>query len=375
MVKQGCKVLIISSEFPPGPGGIGQHAYSLAQALYKEGAEILVLTQGDYAWPEEVACFDSNQPFAIKRYPRFGRLLTYLNRLLLTLSVIYRQGFQKIILTGKFSLWQGLMIKVVFPKVRTLAVLHGTEVQLPNLITRRLTQLAIKKSDIIVPVSAFTRSLLPEDILLEHKCIRIIPNGTTNWEEKPDHKDSNKSLPGTPSLLTVGHVSPRKGQHRIIRALPLLKVSFPGIHYHIVGLPIQQAALESLARQLDVEKHITFHGRVPEHRDLAFFYQEADVLMLLSENQPDGDVEGFGIVALEANYFGKPVIGAKYCGIEDAVKPGISGYLVDGDDPEEILEALRNCLAHQQELDTTAREWASRFSWDTLGKEFFALLN
>lgn len=367
-------VLIISSEFPPGPGGIGHHCFSLANALHKHGISVFVLTQGDYARPSEIEQFDMEQLFRIKRYPRQGWFLTYINRLLITLKIIRKGGYKKIILTGKFSLWQGWLIKVIFPGVRTLAVLHGSEVRLSNKILRAFTYLAIEKSDVLIPVSSFTRSLLPEWIKFQHRTIKTIPNGIADWGADEGQENTAVRLGGVPALLTVGHVSPRKGQHRVIRALPMLSQLFPGIHYHIVGLPLHREELEQLAVEMNVLPHITFHGRVPQHKDLEWYYRQADVLMLLSENQPSGDVEGFGIVALEANYFGIPVIGAKYCGIEDAVLPGKSGYLVDGNRPEEILEALQQCMQHKSEMSITCREWALAHSWSNLVNEYIVLL-
>jgi phosphatidylinositol alpha-1,6-mannosyltransferase len=367
-------VLIISSEFPPGPGGIGHHCFSLASALHRQGIPVFVLTQGDYAQPSEIDRFDARVPFQVKRYPRLGWFWTYINRFWVSLRIIGKNRYDRVILTGKFSLWQGWLIKMVFPGVRTLAILHGSEVRLSNNVLRAITRLAIWKSDVLVPVSAFTRSLLPEWIQSHHKKIQIIPNGTEPWEADEGNKKDGARLCGTPILLTVGHVSPRKGQHRVIRALPRLLESFPDIHYHIAGLPLQRAELEHLAAEINVLQHITFHGRIPEHKDLQGYYRQADVLLLLSENQSSGDVEGFGIVALEANYFGIPVIGAKYCGIEDAVLQGKSGYLVDGNRPEEILEALQQCLHNKEALKLSCREWALSHSWGNLVKAYIALL-
>ena len=185
----------------------------------------------------------------------------------------------------------------------------------------------------------------------------------------------NSFLAGSPKLLTVGHVSPRKGQHRVIKALPRLIQIFPDIHYHIVGRPVYQEKLETLAKELQVEKYISFHGRVKQHGDLAQYYEAADVFMLLSENLPNGDVEGFGIVALEANSFGIPVIGARYCGVEDAVSHMKSGYLVDGNSEDEILEGLQYCLTRKDKLSQASIEWAESHDWSTLVKQYISLLS
>lgn len=366
-------ILIISTEYPPGPGGIGQHAYSLSKALHNLGYTIKVLTPADYATPNEVSKFDYSQPFKVNRYTRLNGLFTYTERLKQTLSSIRETQFSTVILTGKFSLWQGLIIKILFPKINTIAILHGSEVQLDNPIYRWLTYYSIYKANVIVPVTEFTKNLLPEWIRLNHSNIQIIKNGI-NFIPNTLNFNKCNHLQGTPRLLTVGHLSLRKGQHRVIKALPSLIKLWPTIHYHIVGLPNNQTYLEELADQLKVKQHITFHGRVAEHRDLSTYYQQADIFMLLSENQPDGDVEGFGIVALEANAYGVPVVGAKYCGVEEAVEHLKSGYLVDGNDSDEITEGVKFCLANKETLKIGAKAWAIANQWSSIVQQYKTLL-
>lgn len=368
------QILIISTEYPPGPGGIGQHAYSLSKALHTEGYNVHVLSPADYATPDEINDFDRCQPFKIDRYARKGQLLTYMIRLLITRSTIRRIQPSAVILSGKFSLWQGLLIKRFYPKIKTLAILHGSEVNLAKPLLKCLTHQSIDAADTIISVSKFTKSLLPDWIQRKHPNIQVIPNGI-DMPVFSEERNSHIPLNGTPRLLTVGHVSPRKGQHRVINALPKLIAEWPKLHYHIVGRPINKAELEAKAIQLGVRDHITFHGRVPQHHALGKYYSQADVFMLLSENQPDGDVEGFGIVALEANLNGLPVVGAKYCGVEEAVSHMMSGYLVDGDNPNEILEGVKYCLANKEYLEKGAKAWVQAHQWPSIISQYSALLD
>lgn len=367
-------VLVVSSEFPPGPGGIGHHCFSLCKALHDSGYDITVLTSGDYAEPVELLHFDSNVTFRIIRYERYRKSwATYFARIITTLRIGKGDVYTSIILTGKFSLWQVFPIKLLLkPKVPVIGILHGSEVNLEKWYLRQLTHKAIQKLDYIVPVSEFTKSLLPIKILNNEERLRVIPNGIDEvWPVNT--KIEEKILKGTPCLLTIGHVSPRKGQHRVVKALPYLRKIFPDIHYNIVGLPLQKHRLEILAQELGVSNHITFHDRVKRHEDLSMYYQQADVFMLLSENQPNGDVEGFGIVALEANQHGLPVVGAKYCGVEEAVCHEKSGFLVDGDIPEEIVEGVRYCVTHKNNLTGSSKLWAEKHSWNSIVKEYIKL--
>jgi phosphatidylinositol alpha-1,6-mannosyltransferase len=182
-------------------------------------------------------------------------------------------------------------------------------------------------------------------------------------------------LDGYPKLITVGHVSPRKGQHRVIRALPALIKKFPNLKYHIIGRSVNQRDIENLAFKLGVVENIEFHGRIKDHNDLKGYYRVADVFMLLSENQTNGDVEGFGIVALEANLNGLPVIGAKYCGVEDAVSHENSGYLVDGNNVEEISLALQKVIENRKILSPRAKQWAEEHDWRIIVKQYTSLIS
>lgn len=365
------RILLVTSEFPPGPGGIGHHAWFLAKELAKrESIDIEVLCPKDYASEAGVMRFDEESPFKIHRFNRV-KGLTYVLRIIKLVKLLRGNSYTHFIASGKFALWMIWIQKLFGKKSKTLCILHGSEVNLSNNLLRAFTHSSISKFKTIISVSTFTQSLLPQSILDNSERLRVIANGL----DKSDFVFKNNiELKGEPALLTVGHVSPRKGQHRLIKALPLLIAKFPQIHYHIVGRPINQKVLESLAMDLGVESHVTFHGSVKQHKDLWDFYRAADIFVLLSENQLNGDVEGFGIVALEANACGTPVLGAKYCGVEEAVKHKESGYLVDGDNADEILEGIKFCLDNNVLLKEQAVEWSEQHAWSAVSIDFEACL-
>lgn len=365
------KILLVSSEFPPGPGGIGHHAWFLAQQLYKNpNVELHVIAPADNTTLEKRIQFDQSQSFIIYRFKRLG-IFTYGLRVLTLAQLLIKNRYTNFWSSGKFSLWLIWVQKLLNPKAKTICILHGTEVNLPNKFLQMLTHHSIYQFQKIVSVSNFTETLLPNWILQRHKNRLIIPNGL-------DMSDFNIAKPfelkGNPSLLTVGHVSPRKGQHRMIKSLWDVIKQFPEVVYHIVGIPLDKENLEKLASELGVRDRIVFHGAIAEHSDLWSYYYASDIFILLSENQPNGDVEGFGIVALEANAVGTPVIGAKYCGVEDAVKNSKSGVLVDGNNAEEIVQAIDYCMNNQESLKIHSKEWAKAHDWKIIGKRFLELI-
>lgn len=360
------EVLIISSEFPPGPGGIGSHAFSMAKAFHRKGVDVTVVCPADYVTTEEALDFDRALPFKVHRYSRQG-WKGYLGRLV----TIRRHLKKNIILSGKFPLWTVNWIRLLKGhKVRVVSVLHGSEVNPSNALIRKFTHNAISKADAVVAVSKFTATLLPE-CLQSSLDIKIIPNGI---DLKSFPESERIKLKGNPSILTVGSVTPRKGQHRVIKALPEILKKYPDAHYHIVGLPVYQKKFEEIATGLGVRDNITFHGRVESRSDLYSYYRSADVFAILSENQKDGDCEGFGIVILEAGYYGLPTIGAKGCGIEDAISEGVNGYLVDGDDASEITKQIGRIYGTREKLAPTTIDWSMEHSWDEIILKFIELI-
>lgn len=362
------RYLIISSEFPPGPGGIGRHTFSMVQSLLYHGAEVDVLCYMDYAEEDEIAAFLSSLPkeIHVHRILREG-FKTYIKYILKALSLTRTIKFDKVIVSGKFSLWVGALLKLRHRnKIRIEAMVHGSEVTSPNKMRNVAVNNSLRIADKIWPVSNFTKSLLPETI--KNDKISVLPNGL-NFHEWPE--DISQIQPfdwkGYPRLITVGNITPRKGQHRVVSMLPHIVEQYPDIHYHVVGLPSHANELKELAAQLNVSDHLTVHGRLPAQQDLLRAYKSADVFCMLSENQSDGDVEGFGIAILEANIMGIPAIGSNENGIIDAVSPGKSGMLVNGNDKEEFLQAIAEILSWNKVISKeNCINWAKQFDWNKL---------
>ena len=366
------RIILISSEYPPGPGGIGSHAADLSLALVNKGYHVDVMASLDYENKQRINQYIETLPKGVVLLP-FKRMgwLTYINRIRLVLNQLRRKSYERIIVTGMFPLWIGAIVKLIYNhNVHVDSFVHGSEVNPRNTVLRRLTHWSLKKADHIWAVSDFTASLIPDSIIQKKK-ITLLPNGIhrSEWENYANAQ-SFTNWKGFPKLLTVGNITPRKGQHRVIKALPTLIKNFPNLNYHIVGLPTNGKEIRELAETLGVSEHITIHGRLAEREELAKAYKTADIFMMLSENQADGDVEGFGIAILEANYFGLPAIGAKGCGIEDAIQSGINGELVDGNNDLEINDTLNKILENKANYTSQLSEWVEKHDWNILVEKF-----
>ena len=342
-------ILVLTSEFPPQPGGIGQHALDLAKHLALQHEVTLIADQRSDDGEEE-KIFDSRFDFNVIRVRRFKHIgRTYVLRLMKTLENLSKVDL--IMASGKFSLWQIHIIKLRYPSRPVIAIIHGTEVLLPSTLSRKLTDKALEKADQVVAVSNYTLSLVEH---LDIKKSQVIPNGISTIPTLETTSKDDQQI----NLLTVGNLTQRKGQHNVINALPALLEDFPQAHYHCVGLPTNLEGLKELAEQLEVSHAVSFHGRVGDEQKQKF-YRESHIFLMLSERTDTGDVEGFGIAILEANAYGLPAIGSKGSGIEDAIKSGHSGYLVNPHDTDDIKKAVEMVLNDYPSFKVNAHAWAS----------------
>jgi Glycosyltransferase len=171
-----------------------------------------------------------------------------------------------------------------------------------------------------------------------------------------------------PVLLTVGRLVPRKGVDTVLRALPLLRTSFPDLRYRVVGSGPYLERLMKLSHQLDVQGMVEFVGRVPES-GLPGVYQNAHIFVMpVREEQGGASVEGFGIVFLEAAASGLPVVTTWGSGAEEALVPGETGRLVPPDDPAALAAVLLDLLrdAHLREaMGQAGRRWVeTHMTWE-----------
>lgn len=368
MAELGPKILLISSEFPPNVGGIGNHAYNLAKSLSKEGYRVTVIADIIDVAETELAAFEALQSFRINWIKRKGFVLqTYLQRIFKTLQLSDKTD--QIICSGKFSLWLAILIRFFHPGKDLVAVVHGSELDLKSSLPKKVTSFSLKRFNKIVSVSNYTARFLPATLSARIK--RFVIHNGINCEEF--EATTSVKLPGEPALITVGSVTERKGQENVINALPVLLATYPNAAYHVVGKPVIKAALEKRAKQLQVNSRVRFYGAV-DRKELLEKLSGADIKMMLSNHTADGDFEGFGIAVLEANFYGVPVIGSKNSGIADAIEDNETGILVNPQNPAEILNAVNSILNNYSYFSLNAKAWAIQHDWKNIVKEYVVAL-
>ena len=362
-------LLFISSEFPPGPGGIGNHAWNVARQLNKKYS-IDVLTISDYVTNNECMEFDKKERFYIHRFERYViPTLTYLVRIFQIIKHLTRQDYTHCLVSGYFSLLMCTVIKRIKKNIKLVGIFHGDELLYDNIIMKKMLQFNLRKLDVMISVSRYTDSFLPEEFAKYGKKF-IISNGV-NLEQFnfSNRRVRNKKLKGNPQLLTVGSITDRKGQFNLINALPELIKNNPSIHYHCVGLPLEKKRLIAKAVELNVIDYVTIHGFIPNN-ELSNIYNQTDILIMLSQNNLKLCAEGFGIAILEANVFGVPALGSKNTGIEDAIVHESTGILINPYSIDEIVQGIEKILENRKKLSENAINWAHEHSWDKISLKY-----
>jgi D-inositol-3-phosphate glycosyltransferase len=198
----------------------------------------------------------------------------------------------------------------------------------------------------------------------------VIPPGVDLDQFAPGGRGAARRAVGTPEdavvLLFVGRIQPLKAPDVVLHAAAALLADDPALRarlqVHVVGAPSGSGLdapeqLQKLAADLGIADVVRFFPPQPPER-LADHYRAADVTVVPSHN------ESFGLVALEAQACGTPVVAAAVGGLPTAVRNGVSGVLVDGHDPGDYSAAVRAVLARRELLSAGARRHAAQFSWD-----------
>jgi glycosyltransferase involved in cell wall biosynthesis len=361
-------IIFITSEFPPLPGGIGNHAFNLALHLTKLGYKITVITNYRSDEKVEEIKFDESQPFNIIRIKREKLLLkTYFNRIYKAYTVKKINNDSLIIASGKFSLWTVAILNLFMKNKKSFSVIHGSELFQGNYLSKKLTKFSLLTFETNIAVSNFTKKLI---LKVNPKLnVEIINNGfsSNNLINIPVKSDFV-------SIVTIGNLTFRKGQQNVIKALPYLMKKFPKIHYHCIGIPTELDNFSQLAKSLNVIENITFHGALSEEEKNNILVNST-VFCMLSSNLVNGDVEGFGIAVLEANNYGIPAIGSSNSGIADAIMDKYSGLLIDPENHVQFCNAMEEIINNYKHYSENAQNWSNNFEWNKVVLKYVNVLN
>ncbi|MGD9602578.1 MAG: glycosyltransferase family 4 protein [Gammaproteobacteria bacterium] len=238
---------------------------------------------------------------------------------------------------------------------------------------------ALRHADTVIANSDFTRDELIR-MGVPPARITIINPGVDTERFRPGLPcDDLRAQAGIPAhgalVLSVGRLSRRKGFDRIIAALPALRAAGIDVHYALIGIGEDRTYLESLVRDQGLGTHVHFLGHVaPE--DLPRWYNACDVFAM-PNREINGDTEGFGMVFIEAAACGKPAIAGIAGGTGSAVVDGVTGYRIDGERVDALVDALSRLVAEP----ATARQLGEagyarvvqQFAWPTVAARIASL--
>jgi len=235
---------------------------------------------------------------------------------------------------------------------------------------------ALKRLDRIVAVSRYTKSRFLGVFPDQAGKVLVVNSGSSPLPKvSPERVGEFKRRHGLegkhPILLTVGAIKHRKGQLDVMKAAKLLVAEYPDLMYLIVGSDDDPAYIGSIgayARENGLEKNFLVLHTVGDDENLSCAYSACDVFLLTSNNTGP-HFEGFGLVVLEANSFGKPAVGSRDCGIEDAIRDGINGKLVGQGKASEISSAIRGLLENPLDAGSLVGYSAGR-DWHGVVKEY-----
>ena len=251
---------------------------------------------------------------------------------------------------------------------------HGEEVLIGvgSRKLRWLIPLLYNNAAAIIANSHQTKTLL-EGIGVRPEKIHVIHPGVEARAFQPSEDAARDirqrhNLGQYPVLLTLGRLQRRKGQDMVIRALPRIAERVPDVKYLIVGGGEEYDFLQRLARETSVQDRVIFVGQIDEGEQAAY-YAASDVF-IMPNRQIGADVEGFGIVFLEAGAAGKPVIGGRSGGTGEAIQDGVTGVRVDGESIEAIAATVIDLLSDSQKaraMGERGRRWVeAAFTWESI---------
>ena len=378
--------LVAAPDFKPRVGGVAEHAHQMVTHLGELGERIVVMAPQ----MEGAAEFDRTCGYTVIRFTaesdkrwasRWSRLSLWRSTLEAAEAVDpdYLVCSRWDPITGSISVLASRVLRIPL-----LVFAHGTEVG------RRskwgpLRQITMGMADRVVCVSSYTQSLV-EKMGLKPDQLAVVTNGfDSRMAERFSRARREDGLSrlehffqcGMRVVLTISRLVQRKGIDRVISAMPDVVAAVPNAVYLIGGDGPDRERLEGLRDASPARDSIKFLGGVTESEKLEC-YQRCD-LFVMPNRAERGDVEGFGIVFLEANAFGKPVIGGRSGGALDAIVDGETGLLVDPNDVDEVANGVVRLLEDADEATRLGangkRRVESDFSWTACAIRFRTVID
>ena len=372
-------ILLITNDLGPHAGGIETFLLGLINQL--DGKDIVIYTSNQKGALEFDRKLSDKTGVHIIRDKTSVLLPT--SRVTKTAISIAKQYKSEIVWFGAAAPlgMMGKKLKKAGIK-RTVAISHGHEVWWAKLPLFKQAMRRIGNGcDVVTYLGSFTRDSISRALGSRTALVHIAPGIALDQfrpGDKPTELLEKYQLLGHPTIVCVGRLVRRKGQDKLIKALPEIMKEIPEVRLLIVGDGNLKEKLIASAKRLGISENVIFTGRV-SYSDLPKYFLLGDVFAMPSRSRNFGlEVEGLGIVYLEASASGLPVIGGSSGGAPDAVLVGETGYVADGRSVEEIAKQILFLLkdpSHAKNLGENGRRWVEEnWSWKFWGNRFAEVL-
>lgn len=369
-------VLVITNDLPPRVGGIQYYVDQLARGLANAGDEVTVYGSTSPGWEE----FDAAAPYRVVREPTHTLLPTP-TVARHSLQLIERWRPDVVVFGAAFPL--GLLGRRIRSRtgIPYVGFTHGLEVSTVRAPGgSRLLRAVGRDAAAITFVSRWCRDLLqpafgpgPRYELLPPAVDPAFHPGVSGRAIRDRY-----GFGDDPVVVCVSRLVERKGQDQLIASLPELRRRVPGAQLLLVGGGSHSLELAELARRYDVVDWVHLSGEVDDS-ELPAHYAAGDVFAMPCRERRGGlEVEAFGIVFIQAQAIGRPVIAGDIGGVPDALDPGRTGLLVDGKSVTAVTDAVASLLGDPERAtkmgDSAAEFVAEGFTWDRRTEDLRGLL-
>lgn len=363
------KICFISTEFAPGPGGIGAHAFNIINELKALGWNFTVFTLQDNASEAEINTFNKQYHSKIVSLFPSPSVVSLIKKVISLLFAIRKENPGIIISSGKHSIWFGAIVKL-FLRKPFIVIAHGTEFGYLSERNFKTTAWAVSKADLVVAVSKYTLEFLKKNNY-SIQSNKVIYNGAdpelfyklenseiSNFRRS--HKIEDQFI-----ITTLGNVSYRKGQLEMIRSLPKILKKHPNVHYYCIGLPGMKNEFIQEAEKLNVQNHVHFLGRLPQE-EIKLWLNCTHLFAMLSTHTKEDDFEGFGIAVIEAALCGVPaIVTSNTSGVIESIVHNETGIGI----PEKEYDSISNTVIYLIENPEQLKNMGNK-AYDRATKDF-----
>lgn len=380
-VERSKKILCITNDFGPRAGGIETFIIGLVERLPKNTVVVYTSSQSgsaafDKAWSDN---------FGVEVIRDRSKILLPTYRVSKNVRALLNDSGAQIVFFGAAAPL-GLLVKGLRKAgaKKIVALTHGHEVWWAKLwpFSWAIKQIG-ENVDVLTYLGDFTRNAIASSLSAKSqgKMVRLAPGIDTEHFSPAKRNPRIRhelGLDDKKVIVSVGRLVHRKGQDFLIDSLPIISQKIPNVHLLLVGEGPYRTELEKRSESLGVRDRITFIGRV-QYSELPGYICAGDIFAMPSRSRLAGlEVEGLGIVYLEASACGLPVIGGISGGAPDAVLEGETGFSVDGTSATAIAEAAIRLLGDPQysaKLGSQGRQWIiDQWRWEIWAEKFQTLL-